>query len=84
MTQKPQQQPQTQFYLVGKVPVEWTEESDGSVTVRAFNPLLGGFVTDARYYGAVQFEDMGRVQRIDRAAFEQAVRELQAAYSVPA
>lgn len=74
----------TKYYLVGKVPVEIAERVDGSVAVRAFNPLMGGFVTDARYYGAVQFEDMGRVQETDQRGFEDAVQNLQQAYSVPA
>ena len=71
------------FYLVGRVPVQITQRS-GGVDVLAFNPLLGGFVNDARYYGAVLFEDMGRVQDTDQAGFDAAVQELQRQYNVPA
>lgn len=71
------------FYLVGKVPVRIEERVDGA-DVLAFNPLLGGFVHDARYYGAVLFEDMGRVQESDQAGFDAAVQELQQFYNVPA
>ena len=71
------------FYLVGKVPVRIEERVEG-VDVLAFNPLLGGYVHDARYYGAVLFEDMGRVRESDQAGFDAAVRELQQQYNVPA
>lgn len=71
------------FYLVGKVPVRIEERAEG-VDVLAFNPLLGGFVKDARYYGAVLFEDMGRVQDTDQAGFDAAVQDLQRQYNVPA
>lgn len=68
------------FYLVGRVPVRLEEREGGGVDVLAFNPLLGGFVQDARYYGAVQFEDMGRVREIDEANFGTAVQALQREY----
>lgn len=71
------------FYLVGKVPVRIEERPEG-VDVLAFNPLLGGFVHDARYYGAVLFEDMGRVQESDQAGFDAAVQVLQQLYNVSA
>ena len=70
------------FYLVGKVPVRIEERAEGA-DVLAFNPLLGGFVNDTRYYGAVLFEDMGRVQETDQAGFDEAVQVLQQLYNVP-
>lgn len=70
-------QTQVKFYLVGRVPVRLEELASGGVDVLAFNPLLGGYVHDARYYSAVLFEDMGRVREIDGASFETAVQALQ-------
>lgn len=75
--------PEIRFYLVGRVPVK-IQERVGGVDVMAFNPLLGGFVKDARYYGAVEFEDMGRVREIDEADFNDFVQSLRREYGQPA
>jgi len=66
---------ETKYYLVGRVPVKMQERPDG-VALVAFNPLLGGFVADARYYSAIKWNEDGRVQEIDEAQFEREVERL--------
>lgn len=68
---------EVQYFLVGRVPVKLQERSDG-VVLLAFNPLLGGFVSDARYYSTIkrhQGDDDG-VEKITEAEFEARVHEL--------
>lgn len=69
------------YFLVGRVPVRMQERSDG-VSLVAFNPLLGGFVSTARYYSAIKDED---AREIDEAEFDRQVEILKGSeFYVPA
>ncbi len=70
-------QGEVKYYLVGRVPVKMQQRPDG-VALVAFNPLLGGFVADARYYSTIkrhEHDDDG-VRQIDEAEFERQVEVL--------
>ena len=60
------------YYLVGRVPVRMQERPDG-VSLVAFNPLLGGFVSTARYYSAIKDDE---AREIDEAEFDRQVEVL--------
>ena len=69
------------YFLVGRVPVRMQERPDG-VSLVAFNPLLGGFVSTARYYSAIKDED---AREIDQAEFDRQVEVLKGSeFYVPA
>lgn len=72
------------YYLVGRVPVKMQERPDG-VELVAFNPLLGGYVSDARYYSTIKRHDGDEdgVYRIDEAEFERRVEQLRDEFRVP-
>jgi len=82
--QAPEPEPnETKYYLVGRVPVKMQERPDG-VALVAFNPLLGGFVADVRYYSAIKWNEDGRVQEIDEGQFEREVERLRRSEFYPA
>jgi hypothetical protein len=66
------------YYLVGRVPVRLEERPGGGLTVMAFNPLLGGYVSDARYYNTILRHegDEDGVYPIDAAEFTRRIEEL--------
>ena len=68
----------TRYYLVGRVPVAYERREDGSVVLRAFNPLTRAFVTDARYYSEIERDDTGRVRELTPAEYEATVEALRA------
>lgn len=76
-------QSETKYYLVGRVPVAMTIREDG-VYIRAFNPLLGGYVADARYYSAIKFGENGDVRPITEEQFKAQARELADEFGVSA
>ncbi|WP_019009570.1 hypothetical protein [Deinococcus aquatilis] len=68
------------YYMVGRVPVKMQERLDG-VVLRAYNPVLGGFVSDSRYYITIKRHerDGDGVRRIDENEYKRQVAELRAA-----
>ncbi|MFC6619680.1 hypothetical protein [Deinococcus radiophilus] len=71
------QETEVRYYLVGRVPVKLQERPDG-VALVAYNPLLGGFVSDARYYSAIKRHegDEDGIERIDEDRFTAQVAAL--------
>lgn len=75
-----------QYYLVGRVPVRLEELAGGGVAVMAFNPLLGGFVSDMRYYSTIIRHkgegdgDGDGVHRISETKFAEQIELLKSRY----
>lgn len=70
------------YYLVGAVPVQMDVDEDG-VWLVAFNPIVGGYISDPRYYRMISFNRAGNVTEIDYINYQNAILSLSSEYGVP-